>query len=122
MIQGKIRQDGDINKLALLAMPRRERFSIAPIGEFYMDLLTLDSWINARTNSTQANSLLCAKLQEREPKIRERVNYLAKKRGISFDEMWLQILKGQAEDLDPDEIVSVDDEQQNTPTTKSTGK
>ena len=122
MIQGKIRQDGDINKLALLAMPRRERFSIAPIGEFYMDLLTLDSWINARTNSTQANSLLCAKLQERESKIRERVDYLAKKRGISFDEMWLQILKGQAEDLDPDEIVSPEEEQQKSSTTKSTGR
>ena len=87
-----------------------------------MDLLTLDSWINARTNSTQANSLLCAKLQERESKIRERVDYLAKKRGISFDEMWLQILKGQAEDLDPDEIVSVDDEQQKAPATESKGK
>ncbi len=87
-------------------MPRRERFSIAPLGEFYLDLLTVDSWINARTASTQANSLLCAKLQEREPKIRERVAYLAKKRGISADEMWLQILKGQAEDLSPEEIVA----------------
>jgi len=86
-------------------MARRERFSIAPIGEFYRDLLEIDSWINARTASTQANSLLCAKLQEREPKIRERVAYLARKRGISPDEMMLQILKGEAVDLMPDEFV-----------------
>jgi hypothetical protein len=88
-------------------MPRRERFSIAPIGEFYRDLLEVDSWINARTASTQANSLLCAKLQERESRIRERVAYLAKKRGIGPDEMWVQILKGEAVDLSPDEIADV---------------
>lgn len=85
-------------------MPRRERFSISPIGEYYMDLLTVDSWINARTNSTQANSLLCAKLQERESRIKERVEYLAKKRGVSTNDMWVQILKGEAEELSPEEI------------------
>lgn len=90
-------------------MPRRERFSIAPIGEFYRDLLEVDAWINARTASTQANSLLCSKLQEREGRIRERVSYLAKKRGISPEEMWLQIVKGEAVDLSPDEIVEPDE-------------
>lgn len=100
---------GTLERLA--AMPRRERFSIAPLGEFYRDLLEIDSWINARTAATQANSLLCAKLQEREAKIRERVAYLAKKRGISPDEMWVQILKGQAEDLSPDEIQPLDEQE-----------
>ena len=94
-------------------MPRRERFSISPIGEYYMDLLTVDSWINARTNSTQANSLLCAKLQERESRIRERVEYLAKKRGVSTSDMWVQILKGEAEDLSPEDI-QLDETQQPT--------
>jgi hypothetical protein len=92
-----------------LVMARRERFSIAPVGEFYRDLLEVDSWINARTASTQANSLLCAKLQEREARIRERVDYLAKKRGISSDEMWVQILKGEAEDLGPGEIIETEE-------------
>lgn len=91
-------------------MPRRERFSIAPIGEFYRDLLEVDAWINARTASTQANSLLCAKLQEREERIRQRVAYLAKKRGVSAEEMWLQILKGEAEDLSPGDIQPLEDE------------
>jgi hypothetical protein len=87
------------------SMPRRERFSISPIGEYYRDLLEIDAWINARTASTQANSLLCAKLQEREARIKERVAYLARKRGITAEEMWIQILKGEAEDLNPGEIV-----------------
>lgn len=74
-----------------------------------MDLLSVDAWINARSASAQANSLLCAKLQEREARIKERVAYLAKKRGISPEEMWIQILKGEADDLSPEEIVSEQD-------------
>jgi hypothetical protein len=85
------------------AMARKERFSISPLGEFYMDVLTVDSWINARSRSIQANSLLCAKLQEREPRVRERVAYLAKKRGISADELWAQILQGVAAPMEPDD-------------------
>lgn len=91
-------------------MPRKERFSIAAIGEYYRDILEVDAWVNARTASTQATSLLCAKLQEREPRVRERVAYLAQKRGISTDEMWNQILKGTAVKLAPSEIVESDDD------------
>jgi len=91
-------------------MPRRERFSISPIGEYYRDLLEVDAWVNARTASTQANSLLCAKLQERETRIKDRVAYLAQKRGITADEMWVQILKGEAEDLAPGEFVDSSDD------------
>lgn len=101
---------GKILAIKRSTMPRRERFSISPIGEFYRDLLEVDAWINARTTSNQATSLLCAKLQEREDRIRERVTYLAKKRGISSDEMWVQILKGEAEELTPSEIQSFDEE------------
>jgi hypothetical protein len=97
-------EDMKINTLEKTAMPRRERFSISPLGEYYADLLTIDSWINARTNSTQANNLLCSKLQEREERIKARVDYLAKKRGITADEMWFQILKGEAQELSPEEI------------------
>lgn len=81
------------------------RLTIAPIGEYYEDLLEVDSWINDRSKAQQASSLLCSKLQEREQRIRERVEYLAKKRGISPDELWLQILKGKAKKIDVNEIV-----------------
>jgi len=81
-----------------------ERLVIAPVGEFYNDLLIVDSWIRDNTKATQASSLLCSKLAEREGHIRERINYLAKKRGITPDELWLQILKGNARKIDADEI------------------
>ena len=104
-IQGKIDTIEACLKTSGEPMPRRERFSISPIGEYYRDLLEIDAWINARTASAQANSLLCAKLQEREARIKDRVAYLARKRGITADEMWVLISKGEAEDLGPGEIV-----------------
>ena len=82
-----------------------ERLVIAPIGEYYNDLLIVDSWIRDTTKSQQASSLLCSKLQEREERIKERIEYLAKKRGITSDELWVQILKGNARKIDADEIL-----------------
>jgi len=85
-------------------MPRKdERLAIPALGEYYNDLLTVDSWVNGRTKVVQAQSLLCAKLQERDKLIKERVEYLAKKRGITFDEMWEQILNGTAQKIVPGE-------------------
>lgn len=74
------------------------RLIVSPLGEFYEDLLKVDSWINARTTASQANSLLCAKLMARQTEIRDRVEYLAKKRAISAEELWTQILSGEAEE------------------------
>lgn len=62
------------------------------LGEYYQDLLTIDAFIAGRTPSAQAGSLLCAKLQEREPRIKERLEYLANKRGITVEELTSQIL------------------------------
>jgi len=85
-------------------MPRKdERLAIPALGEYYNDLLTVDSWINGRTKVVQAQSLLCAKLQERDKVIKERVEYLAKKRGITFDQMWAEILNGTAQKIVPGE-------------------
>lgn len=85
-------------------MPRKdERLAIPALGEYYNDVLTVDAWVNGRTKVAQAQSLLCAKLQERDKLIRERVEYLAKKRGITFDEMWAEILNGTAQKIVPGE-------------------
>ncbi|MDZ8104699.1 MAG: hypothetical protein RM338_03625 [Nostoc sp. DedQUE12a] len=90
-------------------MPRKdERLAIPALGEYHNDLLHVDAWINARTKVVQAQSLLCAKLQERDKLIKERVEYLAKKRGISFDEMWEQILNGTAQKIVPGESEGVE--------------
>ena len=80
-----------------------DRLVLPGLGEHYHDLLVVDSTINARTPAQQAHSLLCARLQGQQGDIRERVEYLAKKRGITFDEVWEQILKGDFEKIDPSE-------------------
>ncbi|BAZ50679.1 hypothetical protein NIES4103_32960 [Nostoc sp. NIES-4103] len=85
-------------------MPRKdERLAIPALGEYYNDVLTVDAWINGRSKVVQAQSLLCAKLQERDKLIKERVEYLAKKRGITPNEMWEQILNGTAQKIVPGE-------------------
>ncbi|MGK7921967.1 MAG: hypothetical protein AB4080_18380 [Trichodesmium sp.] len=82
---------------------RDERIMLSPLGEWYRDLLVVDSWINNRPKSQQATSLLCAKMQEREAKIQKRLEYLARKRGITAEELWIDILQGNAERLPAEE-------------------
>jgi len=84
-------------------MGRRDRFSIPAPGEYYRVILELDSWINARSPAIQANSLLCSKLQEREPRIMERLDFLAQLRGISREDLIKQIIDGSVEPLESKE-------------------
>ncbi len=69
-----------------------ERLQIPALGEFYDDLLDIDAELSSRTRVQQAQSLLCEKLNERIPGIKERVGYLALKRGVTREEMWGEIL------------------------------
>lgn len=94
------------------AMPKKsDRLQIPPLGEWYQDLLRIDAVINDRSEPSQASALLCAKLQERESRIRERVQYLANKRGIPFDEMWDSILTGTYSKLTPEEYAALKEEE-----------
>ncbi|MTJ50670.1 hypothetical protein [Dolichospermum sp. UHCC 0259] len=70
------------------------------LGEYYQDLLTIDAFIAGRTPSAQAGSLLGAKLQEREPKIKERLQYLATKKGVTVEELTASILNGSTDNDD----------------------
>lgn len=81
-------------------MARIKRIMVQ-LGEYYQDMLSLDAYITGRTPSSQAGSLLGAKLQEREPKIKERLQYLATKRGVTVEELTAQILNG---NIDNDDI------------------
>lgn len=81
-------------------MATQKRLTLATLGEYYQDLLIIDSWINSRTLGVQGTSLLCSKLQEREQKIRDRISYLAEKRGVPVEELWQQVLNGEAESED----------------------
>ena len=90
--------------------PRRDdRLALPALGEYYDDILTIDAWINNRSKVVQGQNLLCAKLQEREERIEKRIKYLADKRGISSDEMRLQILMGRAQRMSMEEVQQVAD-------------
>ena len=71
---------------------RLERLQIPALGEYYDDLLDLDAELSNRTKVQQAQSLISEKLQERMLGIKERVQYLADKRGITFNQMWGELL------------------------------
>lgn len=87
--------------------PKDDRLRISSLGEWYDDLLTIDAAINGRSPAQQGASLLCAKLQEREARVKKRVQYLAAKRGIPADEMWAKILKGDYRKMTDEELAEV---------------
>jgi hypothetical protein len=86
-----------IPKRNLTQMAETKRFTVPDLGEWYTDQLAIDSWINNRSKAVQAHSLLCAKLQEREPTIEKRLAYIAQKRGMTVEELRSQILSGKAQ-------------------------
>lgn len=93
-------------------MPADDRIKLTPLGEVYEDLLTLDAAINGRSAGVQATVLLYAKLQEREPRIKERIQYLADKRRISFEECRQQLLTGAFKKISPSEYLKVLEQQE----------
>jgi hypothetical protein len=82
------------NKIKMAPLRRDDRIGMSSLGEYYEDVLEIDARMNARSKAEQARTLVYAKIQEREGKIKERVQYLANKRGISFQEMWDMLLTG----------------------------
>ena len=92
----------NIKQEALMVSPN-ERIVLATMGEWHRDMLVVDSWINNRPKSQQAASLLCSKLEEREGKISQIIEYLARKRGMTPDDLRIQVLRGEAERLAAEE-------------------
>ncbi len=87
-----------------MSAKRAGRLQIGALSEFYEDLLRADSFLANNSLASQGKSLLQTFLGQKEAEIKERVAYLAKKRNISFDEMWTQIQSGAAEQLTRDEL------------------
>jgi hypothetical protein len=73
------------------------RLQIPNPGHYYSDLLNVDASLNNRSAPMQAQSLLCAKLQEREKLIKERVQYLADRDRRPFNEVWEALRNGNYE-------------------------
>ena len=88
-----------------------DRLTLPSLGEWCHDLLMVDAAVSGRSPTIQLQYLGCAKLQEREARIRERVEYLANKRGISFDEMWRQLVTGKYSKITPSEWAELSEEE-----------
>lgn len=74
------------------------------LGEIYRDLLKNDAFQRGSTETQQADSLLGAKLMEREKRIMERNKYLAWKRGITPSQLWIDVLSGNAKPINAEEL------------------
>ena len=62
------------------------------ISERNKDLLEIDAWLSGRTVSLCAGVLLSQKIQEEEVRINEELEYLAKKRDLTSEELTKLIL------------------------------
>ena len=89
-----------VPNMGLVKMPKDSRICLPFPGRIYYDLLKIDSAINSRSIPVQAQSLLCSKIQQREPLIKERVEYLSRRHNLSFDQMWDAILSDRYKDLE----------------------
>ena len=74
------------------------------LGEIYRDLLRNDAFQRGSTETQQADSLLGAKLMEREKRITQRNYYLAWKRGVTPAKLWMDVLQGKAEPITASEL------------------
>ena len=80
-------------------MATGDRLRIQNLGEYYNDALTVEAFIKNRSLAAEANSLLSAQLYRRKDARESMVRELARKRNITFEEMWDQILAGTAEQM-----------------------
>jgi hypothetical protein len=87
-------------------MPKR--ITLPPLGEHDDDWLRVWAWLNNRSKSAQAAGLISFRIRERKPEIEKMLEYVAKKRGVTPDELFKSILEGTA-DSNTDES-AVDDE------------
>jgi hypothetical protein len=97
----------DISPLKAKDRMASDRFWVSALGEPYMDMLTIEAWLKRRTLAAEGNSLLCAKLMQRQAYREQLITELARKRGISFEQMWDDILLGRAEPLSPADYAQI---------------
>ncbi len=88
-----------------------DRFKIAPLSEYYEDLLRADAFLARNTLPGQAKSDLQAYLAQKEVKIKEKITYLAEKRNISYKEMWNQIQSGTVQEVSKQELADLPDDE-----------
>jgi hypothetical protein len=82
--------------------PGSDRLRIKNIGEYYEGCLVVEAWLKDRTVAVEANSLLCSALMKRSEVRSKMIAELARKRGITSERLWDQILVGEAEQMTPE--------------------
>jgi hypothetical protein len=85
-----------------------DRFYIRHPNEWYYDLLQVEAWIKNRSLSDEACNLLCARLMQRENYRNEALDHLARKRGITRQQLIDDILKGTAKPMSAEEYRSIE--------------
>jgi plasmid stability protein len=86
-------------------MPKKdERLTIAALPEDLQDMLKVYATIQGRSVASLGSSLLCTILQMKLPRFKERMEYLAKKRGMSYEEFWEHCMRGQYEKMSTSEF------------------
>lgn len=99
----------EISRFEEICMQQKdERIKIADLGEPYNDRLIVESFLKGTSLPQEATSLLRAKLMEREPFREKLVAQLARKRGITPEQMWDEIVLGRATKLTRDEYIELE--------------
>lgn len=84
-----------------------ERLQISKPGEYYMDALRLEAFLKNNTIAGEAKSLICARLMQRQDYRNEMLDWVARKRGVSRQELIDAILSGEADKLTASESAQV---------------
>lgn len=84
-------------------MAKDDRLALS-IGEIYRDLLVNAAFQTGKSEPQQAASILCSSLMSEEQEIRKINDYLAWKRGITPQQLWLDVIEGKAKPLSREEI------------------
>jgi hypothetical protein len=74
-----------------------KRFPVGPLGEHDNDWLTVWAWLNNRSKSAQVAALIGFRIRERKSDIQEMLEYVAKKRGVTPEQLFKSILDGTAD-------------------------
>lgn len=84
-----------------------DRMQITRPGEYYMDALKIEAFLKNNTVAGEAKSLICARLMQRKDYREEMLDWVARKRGVTRQELIDAILAGEAGKLDKSESEAV---------------
>ena len=84
-----------------------KRITLPPLGEHDDDWLTILAWLYSRSRGSQAAALVSAGIVEQKAEIEKMLDYMARKRGITTEQLIKGILGGT---IDDDRDDSIDEE------------